>query len=392
MSASAERARTTGSQCWLPCEGCESYAEAWKTLVSPENVRSTWNENNQYRRPDKVTTMTIDACLQLNGALRTLKRQGHRAVEPLPVIETPIYMQGGENTSESSVVTRSCLAAVLQQFTCAKANLGYNRTVCSLGGIILAVIGNKALAFQCLDAVYTRYRLEEYFVPQRLTRGAKPASRQDAMQVYKMLEENLPELIQPFIRDGCTELLVDMAEHFLRTLLTQAYDSKKQHFAYFVRLMHRVIYPYGEYDEEDPRRQLRALVFAIFCRHWESFARCSSAKELKDRLDELRDFVLVDMPLLKTLNMPPPLPTPEKAFWAGGINFVLSVATASVACDVLGVPEMLGIGAALASFYPCSLLTESWLHDKTKAIWEAWRLELDLESDKHCDDAKQRPE
>eukprot|EP00930_Biecheleria_cincta_P057679 TRINITY_DN43578_c0_g1_i1.p1 TRINITY_DN43578_c0_g1~~TRINITY_DN43578_c0_g1_i1.p1 ORF type:complete len:400 (+),score=71.92 TRINITY_DN43578_c0_g1_i1:149-1348(+) len=377
----------SSTQCWLPPEECELYAEAWRTLVSSEDVQSTWNERNEYQRPDWLTRMRIDAALQFDGAQKQLKKYGlgHRPEERLPVLDIPVYMQVGESTSERSAAARKSLAAVLQQFACSKRDLGYNRTIGSLGGIMLAVIGNKKLAFQCLNAVYTRYRLQEYFVVSRFPERGKSASKVDASKVYSMLEEHVPELVQPFIREGCAELLVDQAEHFLRTLLTEVYDRRKQHFAYFVRLIHRVIFPFEEHDDEDPRRQLRAVVFSVFCRHRANFARCSSAKELQDELDELLDFVLVDTPLLKTMNMP--LPLPENLYWSGDINLFLGLATASVACDVLGVPEVLDLSVGLASFYPCYLLTESWLHDLAEATTrKAWRLELELELDDETSD------
>lgn len=376
---------------------CAQYAMEWGSLKAPKEQRSSFCRiDPEAVQHSKNVSFTIDAALQLNQPTRSAKRQGGRAqdcaVDPLPLPDIPSYASqaGPQNAAQGAgglPMGRTRLANMLKRFACAKPKLGYNETIASLGAIILAVIGNERLAFQCLDEVYTRYRLDDYFVaPRSCASTGVSAVKADARRIYSMATTELPELVQPFVTHDCSDLLIDLAEQLLKTLLTQSYDSKKQQFPYFVRLMHRLIMPWGEHDPEDPRRQLRSVVLGIICRHRRSFVRCSSAHELREKCNDLRDFVVVDVPLLKMMDAP----LPEDGNWIRAIHYItpaISCAIAAVASDVIGQMDLTLFGVSTfvacastivgAGSYLCTEPTAKWLDETAVLIRRSWRMEIE---------------
>eukprot|EP00930_Biecheleria_cincta_P062447 TRINITY_DN47920_c0_g1_i1.p1 TRINITY_DN47920_c0_g1~~TRINITY_DN47920_c0_g1_i1.p1 ORF type:complete len:410 (-),score=55.09 TRINITY_DN47920_c0_g1_i1:276-1505(-) len=392
MLAGTADSSTLGGHGWQGPQQCRQYAELWGSIVVQDERRTSFTLSSQ-RMPllEGHTYFAIEVALQINQPQRSSKRQGTRAqdvnVDALPLPDIPAYTIPTENQRAAGVVQigRTRLAMLLKRFACAKPQLGYNPTIASLAAIVLGVIGSERLAFQCLDEIYTRYKLADYFEVSKTDASKTDAVRVDAKIIYSLARTEIPELTEPFEKHECPGLLIDLADHFLRTLLTQAYDTRKQPFPFFVRLIHRLIMPREDYNPKDPRRQLRSVILGIICRHRRIFARCSSDDELKEKCDDLRAIVAVDVTLLKMLDMP----LPPDRLWKEALHIInpaLACVSAAIACDVYGPLDLTMLGICkFAAFtgmiagtgaYLCTEPMALLLEETGVLIRRSWRWEI----------------
>ncbi|CAE7500965.1 unnamed protein product [Symbiodinium natans] len=100
------------------------------------------------------------------------------------------------------------------------------------------------------------------------------ALRSDAAKVWTAACSLYPDLAYAFSRFKQRELFLSTVAALLSTLLSHTYHPGMG-FEQYVRLLHCLLFPVGEYDPEDPRAQLRRLVLLVMARHQRCFRECN---------------------------------------------------------------------------------------------------------------------
>lgn len=285
--------------------------------------------------------------------------------------------------------------------------LGYNPCFAMFGAHVAAVVLAERPSFSYLATIYTRLKLDEYYLTSTIDATAENevhAVRElhrdetpcefDCASIWAELELECPLVTGAFLRFDAKRLFDDMVKMWLMTLLTSGHNPGRQSSEDFFPLIVRIAKCCSE-SSHDPRAGLRTIIVRVLVRHAKLLACLSSLTTLEETVQRLKNSIFVDRCLLEAIDAPlsrqrceafhalANIPIALTVGWFAGLNAswcaptMLSPAHAGLAAVGMGAIAAVGLGVHSGRRFFQHALDE---------IVDMWDCELNREREQYMED------
>lgn len=351
---------------------CDKLASEWVEDASrPPNVQDRSYDQCVWGELDSLVNETLLSALTLKED-KVSKRQGKRVgVQPRPDLRAlPLPLP---HLAYRGRPGRERLKRLITTLVKWNERISYQPPFALLAAHLLAVVSRERAAFKVAVAVFSRYRLQDYYRPflelpeipapssqrgRASGRGTdmmtvevadrclgKPteAVMQDAACIWMEMQQLWPAVTGTFSKWGREDLFFALAQWWLRSLLAWGFDPNRQSFEDYLKLIHRIVMTKPGYDPEDPRKQLRDLVRCLFIRNAPKFQAANNGVDFAVCISLLKaQHIQVDDEFLELID------TQVPSSWSGSVQASL-VLPFGVACgSMLGAAGVNVVGTTFS--------------------------------------------